>query len=388
MPMRNPLGTRSNKIRFWALVCVLGLWLAAIEGIAWAAFLFGPSIGSFVVGSLDPYEVEVPGIPGHWRLRPDYNVSRKELIAAKLASGKWLGVEAIRAEAGPAVVPGRLSINTHGFKGPPIKTPKTCSRIITIGDSVTFGIGTLSYPMFMQQRFDEIGIGVEVINVGVEGYKPSNALYEIDRYRALQPDIALILIGWNELFRLDRYSLYKTPWLLRRTELALKQVMSNSSNSATHLYKRNVSPNLEDPEIKKWSESPLPFLKDVEALIRRLKQDEVDVYLISLYGLFSSSEAMSDSALQKGHLPQFTDNPYVFKAMTENYNRQLKKISQKMSVNLIELDVWGREHLLPPEAYFFDSVHFNAVGLQRVGTYLADVLKSSQSVSKHHCKRD
>lgn len=383
--MKNRSGIQKFKIQFSALICVLVLWLAAIEGIAWVAFFYGPNVGKTALWALDPYEVEAQDIPGHWRLRPGYNMSKEELIAAKLTSGKWLGAEAIRADTERTSVAGRFSINTYGFKGPPINTTKGCPRIIAIGDSVTFGIGTLSYPMFMQQRFDQAGIDVEVINAGVEGYTPTNSLYEMERYLGLQPDIAIVLIGWNELYRLDRYSLFKTPWLMRRAGIALTQIIDNDNDAATQFYEKKLNAHPDDAEIQTWSETSLPFVEDIEVLSERLKESGAKVYLVSLFSLFNSSTRPSDKALKKGHLPEFTDNPYVLKAITENYNRKLKILAQKLSLSFIDLNSWGQEQLIPVDNYFFDSVHFNVDGLEQVGFFLADAIANTFAFPKHQC---
>ena len=68
-----------------------------------------------------------------------------------------------------------LRINSRGFRGAEFtpEKPHGVVRIITLGDSVTFGLAGdgCHYPAALQRRFDEEAPGrVEVINAGVEGY--------------------------------------------------------------------------------------------------------------------------------------------------------------------------------------------------------------------------
>ncbi len=380
------------RTRIAAMVAVLCLWAASVEAFAWLAYAFRAEISAFaqdVLGQeafhLDPYEVAASDRPNHWRLRPGYDASKEELIAAKEVSGKWLGAEAIRMVE-KRTFPARLVINAHGFKGLPVDPAHRCPRILTIGDSVTFGIGPLSYPDFIRRSFKQAGTIVEVINAGVEGYGPMNALYEIDRYIALEPEIVTVYLGWNALFSMNhRIHVLKTPWLMRRIADVVRRVLQTRNGTATQLYLRKPSPNPNSADIRYWAEKPLPFVKDVETLVKKLKQSGVHVYLVTLFGLFSNTGIPTDVALGKGHLPDFTDNPYVLKGVTESYNRQLRELAKRNKIELIDFEVWGQESLQPPVEYFFDSVHFNAAGLEKVGTFIAEQLSEPIAMTNKHC---
>jgi len=136
---------------------------------------------------LDPYEV--PNSKWGWSLKPGYcayryspDSGRKELLV----------------------------INSKGFRGKEFtlhKDPNN-TRVIVMGDSVTFGIVPEScpYPAQLQRLFNKQHLGkIEVINAGVEGYSSENVLNRL-RYDILQyqPDILIVYVGWNDLYSIQR----------------------------------------------------------------------------------------------------------------------------------------------------------------------------------------
>jgi len=112
------------------------------------------------------------------------------------------------------------------------------------------------------------------------------------------------------------------------------------------------------------------------------------VYLINLFGLFQEDSEPSQRALQIGHLPNWTDNPYVFAAVTETYNQYLSTLADNEHVKLINLRSWARGTLQPPEDYFFDSVHFNRDGLRKIADFLASALNTSVLELNKSCSVD
>lgn len=375
-------------IRIAAIAVVAVLGLIALEGMAQVLYNFKDELGRLLSPSiterlltLDPYEEIDREHFGHWRLRPNFGATSEELIQVKEASGKWIGAAALRRVQSPAAESGQLTINADGYKGPPIRPEHPCPRILSVGDSVTFGIGAVSYPDFMQQAFANLKLDVEVINAGVEGYSPRNVLLEIPRYRKIAPDIVTIYIGWNALYSMDvgvlaQTAFFKLPWLLAKTSLFVKSLMSDPDKSATTSYRRQLYPDKSDPEIAQWKSRTLPFAGDLRKIIDAFKDMGARIYLINLFGLFQEDAEPSQRALQIGHLPIWTDNPYVFATATEVYNQYLSSLADNEHVKLINLRTWARESFQPPEDYFFDSVHFNREGLRKIGDFLASTLNT------------
>ncbi len=99
----------------------------------------------------------------------------------------------------------KASINSLGMRGAePASVAKAAgvTRVICVGDSVTFGYGNAtSYPaelgrLLAERRPDE---PIEVWNAGMYGYDSTRALVYLSSYLLEHdPDVVVILIGWND----------------------------------------------------------------------------------------------------------------------------------------------------------------------------------------------
>lgn len=376
------------SVRLVSIALVIAIVLIAFEGASWVVYYQRDYVRNVLrdiggiggVGQLhlDSYEMADPQISGHWRLRPNFVTSSEALIAEKSDAGKWLGAAAVRETRSNDDL-GIFKINSAGFKGPELDATHRCPRILALGDSVTFGIGGLSYPHYVRAALAEEKINAEVINAGVEGYNPQNILNEMPRYLALKPEIVTIYIGWNSIFDADIDTIgaptpLKSLWLIRNAVGALDRMISVDASRATRTYHRELQPNAENPLIKDIRSFNPAYLGDITKMINSFRAINAQVYLITLMGLYQTDQAPSPAALKVGHLPSWTDNPFVLAASTERHNDLLKVEADREGVHLIDLQTWGREHMNPPEAYFYDSVHFNARGLQQVGAFLASML--------------
>ena len=82
-----------------------------------------------------------------------------------------------------------VSTNAQGFRGPELQETKSSTRILCLGDSVTFGWGVAqeeSYPALLAQS-----LSLEVINAGVPAMKPRHIAQWSAQLRSLEPDIVL-----------------------------------------------------------------------------------------------------------------------------------------------------------------------------------------------------
>jgi lysophospholipase L1-like esterase len=101
-----------------------------------------------------------------------------------------------------------VSINSYGFRGPEIERRKKegTFRIITLGDSCTFGHGlkeTETYPARLQQILQtrSYAKNPEVINAGIPGTTSRYGLnYIKDRLIDFQPDLFVVSYGWNDMY--------------------------------------------------------------------------------------------------------------------------------------------------------------------------------------------
>ncbi len=329
--------------------------------------------------SLDPYEMPAPGKMGHWVLRPGYQASLAELLADKESQGREIGLRGLLAGSkdGGSDEKIHIRINKSGFKGEEIDFGHTRPRILALGDSITFGLGKVDYPKIMGNKLLNQGIQVEVINAGVEGYSSQSVLLEMDHYKPLKPEIALLFIGWNDLFSRTPWpealeNQFKIVWLLKKATRALKMVLGNAQGQARTLYYRDIKPVRNHADVTGLDSFTPPVLDQINQIISEFESIGTGVVLVTLPGLFTMRADPSPKALKIGHLPYFTDNPFVLAKLTERYNVALKTLAERREVDIIDLDKWSWEALRPRESFFYDSVHLTAPGLERIGAYLAE----------------
>jgi lysophospholipase L1-like esterase len=104
------------------------------------------------------------------------------------------------------IAPGGLRVSEAGMRGPlvPKTAPAGVRRIVTLGDSTTFGWAVSeqeAYPVRLEQVLRERGHEVEVINAGIPGYTSYQALRFLERdLLDYGPDVVTLCFGWNELW--------------------------------------------------------------------------------------------------------------------------------------------------------------------------------------------
>jgi len=272
-----------------------------------------------------------------------------------------------------------IRINHDGFKGPKIDLSHARPRILTLGDSTTFGIGNSDYPRALEAALTIRGIPVEVINGGVEGYSPINLLFEIDRFKKLRPQIVTLYIGWNALFSRTPWpdaweNRVRFIWLVKSAYRSLQVRTRGAQEYTMGLLRRRPKPDRTGEDVKKLSAYVPPFMGEIERIVEDLDSAGAEVVLVTLPGLFTASELPSATALKIGHLPFYTENPFVLAKLAERYNVALRSLAVRRGLRVIDLEEWSAEALKPRDAYFMDSVHLTPQGLNKIGTFIADQL--------------
>jgi lysophospholipase L1-like esterase len=337
---------------------------------------------------LDPYEIADGKHPGHWRLRPGYRATVLEMLDAKRRAGRVLAVRYFEEEAprlGLRPDDVAVWINDHGYRGPALDATHSQIRILSLGDSCTFG-SPLSqrhgYTRTLERELRQRGFGVEVVNGGVEGYAPADVLVRIDEFRALRPEITTLYIGWNALYTerfledntgLGRY-LVSARLVGRAVDLA--RARWGAHRAALAAYERPKRPRRDAAEVRLFDDYVPSFLPEVERIVVEMQASGSRVVLITIPGLYATDRDPSPRALETGHLPTFTDNPFVLARMAERYNTALRELARRRGLDLVDLDRWSSRELRPPEEHFVDSVHLDERSQERAGIVLADALES------------
>lgn len=332
---------------------------------------------------LHEYEERDPKYPANWRLKAGFIETFGELKArirsGQLPPGTHPPAGADRDGNADGIF---VRVNREGFRGPEIAPSHSKPRVLTIGDSCTFGTTEEStYPRAIQRKLHELGRDVEVINGGVEGYSPWNVLSRIDQFKRLRPEVTTVYIGWTPLFAGPQVTGVSRSWArldsLRLAGIGVNLVLQAVEGAHPLDLHANTAPKHPDadaPEVRRLNDFVPGFMPDLEAIAREMQSVGSKVILVTLPGLYTSDGPVSAKALEVGHLPAFTDNPYVLAKMSERYNEALRRLAERQHLQLIDLDGWSRQALTPRDEHFADSVHVNGHGEQLVGDYIATQL--------------
>ena len=301
---------------------------------------------------LDAFEKLVPSKGRHWTLVPGYNQSIDEQLPGTY-----------------------LVINRDGYKGAEITKPKNRPRVLTLGDSVTFGRINIEYQDAMRRRLAAEHIDVEVINGGVEGYRAHNLIAELDRYRVLKPDITTLMIGWNDIFGTNPDpAALRITWLIETGLAGWQRLLGRGEAQALALYNREWNVDPDDPLLINLNAYVPTYIGDVAALAAAIRNMGSKVVLITLPGLYRAPSDITAEALAKGHLPQYTTNALVLAKLTERYNIAIRDLAVRENYKLLDVAVWSDTALSPRPEYFSDSVHLTNAGLDKLGDFIGDAI--------------
>ena len=333
---------------------------------------------------LQDYHVLDEQTRGHWTLQPGYVRTVSQAIGDKESDGRVRGAEHLSV----AVQQGHISdaeifirINQRGFRGPEIDDAHSTPRILTIGDSCTFGtVEAHTYPNTLQRELVLHGRVAEVVNGGVEGYTPRNVLLRMRDYQLLEPELVTVYIGWNALF--DEVSTFGERVTVTLESARLLQQVFAWASGQSHTQRAAVAalgrkPDMDphDPMLDTVRQFVPHFFDEVVTIARQLRASGSRVYLITLPGLFTENPPPSPEAVRVGHLPLYTRNPLVLARLTANYNDAIRAFAAREQFDLIDLAKWSEQALQPRHRYFFDSVHLYEEGQRMIGRELAAQLR-------------
>lgn len=350
-----------------------------------------PGIGA----GLRDYQMPDPRHSHNWLLRPGYSTTFAGALREAERSGRVLGARVLRETAhSQHVSPDSVifRVNSAGFKGPELDQSGLRVRILTVGDSCTFGnlVDYTSYPRTIERVLAQNGYCPEVVNAGVEGYSPSNVLLRLPELLALQPEIVTVQIGWNALYQESRpfgkcgRSLCVSV-VARRLFDRLRGVTER--DEALDLAGKTKRPDPNDPVLARLDSYVPLFMPDVDSIVAAFSNAGSKVVITTVPGLYRASEAPTPRALAIGHLPYFTDNPYVLAKLTERYNDELRKLARRRGLPLIDLDSWSATALRPRDRFFSDAAHLTAEGQILIGKYMAEQLETVLSSTAKSCRR-
>lgn len=249
----------------------------------------------------------------------------------------------------------KIEINSSGLRGPEIDPVKTNKRIVSLGNSCTFGWALSDQVIFASQIGRRLGEGWESINAGIPGYSSlqGKRFLETD-ILPLKPDILLIMFGWNDHWAAASQIADKEQKLGSETMIALQNDLAQ-----LHLYRmlKKIWLNRVDP--------------NPDSTFDR----EHTVYRVSLADFEANLTEMVAIAREHGITPVLMTAPipslkqYYPRKITspmhiqhEQYNDVTRRVARAQRVLLVDLDaefVRGEELWDDPAN---DPIHFNVRG--------------------------
>lgn len=368
--------TLGNLALLFGVIAVSSVILEASARVLWK-YAYNKQLETHTHGDWDYVDKEL----GTILLNAGVTITFGDLLDSLEEANKPLGVTNLLADGEQfGIKPDEpvFQVNSHGFKGPEIGE-KSGTRIMTIGDSVTFGplIDAKSYPRWLERES-----GAEVINAAVYGYNLSRVLIRLDHFLSFEPDIITVLIGWNHTIvradprkndkLYDRFALYRFFYhgIVNRGDIDVSVALDKDAI-------KRYDPS--DPLIPKLQETT--FAGDFDewsTLVGRIKErlPNTKIVALTLPGLFVEGIEPDKQALMMGYPVGFSDNLYAWPVLTKNYNARLIDFARKNELDVIDLAAWSVNALEPRSAFFRDPVHLTVEGDELVGKHLARELRS------------
>jgi len=374
---------------------ILKLVLLAAVGLA---TLGGAELGARVVWKVvynNWLEEQVHGYDELDRQRsiiiPQAGISQtvEEFRAGLLSHGKTIGLrqfEDLVNELSIADSTSILSVNSLRFRGPEITVPKPDGvfRIVTIGDSVTWGppIDEMTYPSALGKHLapwliDRCGKKLEVINAGVPGYNLGRVLKRTDEYLAVEPDLVTVFLGWNRTIgRADpkknqrsyrRYALYRFYY---------HGIVNRNDTGLTTDYNTGTTFDSEDPALDGYIGYDFgEDIKDLNELVEAFSAHDIPVTLITLAGLLDWRITPDQRALEIAYPIASTQNLFAYPLLTRQFNEEIRRLAGQRDLGLIDFEEFAYHEFEPRSDYFADSVHMTLRGHAALGRYLATELQ-------------
>ena len=285
-----------------------------------------------------------------------------------------------------------ISINSLGFRGPPLAQPKPdlTLRIAFVGASTTFcaevSDNNMTWPHLVTEAIQDQypGINVDYVNAAVPGYTLKSSLINFRRRVApLRPDVTIIYHATNDLS-------WETRSLAKEQGVYEKHGEKNNSWLAEHSQLWNlVEKNLRITEVKndalkareRLKFSPSQLGEDFRKYLTQLVTEAKEVSELVALATFSiqirpqqTTEQQLTAAGSALYYMPFMDPPGLIDAF-QRYNHIIAEVAAETGAVFIR-----GEMLIPGDGeHFNDSVHFKNAGSRIMADRVSKALLKSSS---------
>jgi len=286
---------------------------------------------------------------------------------------------------------GTITVNSRGFVGAEFEdpAPSGVTRIVSVGDSCTFGGGTsaTTYPGQLELQLNESGKRrFQVINAGIEGLNSDLALRRlVTKVLPLKPDVITIYIGWNDLMKFDPEGQRETPGLAVIARLMDQLWLTKALRKFVFFYLR---PHISTPATGATSRTgafrdyrPAVFEQTFRTLVATARRSGARVLVMTLPSVVSID--MTPEDLRRSHVvfPYFRSAYAVgdFVDLIDAYNESIRKIANEHDVVTVDL-ASQIDRRSDRRALFFDTMHPNQQGKELIAQILKRELQEKRIV--------
>ncbi|MFO8183613.1 MAG: SGNH/GDSL hydrolase family protein [Candidatus Aegiribacteria sp.] len=297
----------------------------------------------------------------------------------------------------PGITPGgMLTTNKWGFRGEePPRDWDEYLTIVTIGGSTTANYyldDSLTWSYILQQELRRIDPEVWVGNAGIPRHSAeTHALFVKEVLSSIRPDIALFLVGANDMGPFLRGSpSYMErlpdsglrPWLFRRSMiLQLLYRIKKIHIEGAEVITGTVDPYYSEEELT-VEEEPLPddlhdILQDPDFYRDRIRTIISECRALEILPVFMTQPILYDDSEHwrsvlacqmwtgEGQMPISAASYW---RMLQTLNSDLKEVCREENVEVIDL----ASRMPSSEEYFYDTMHMTERGAELAGSIASD----------------
>lgn len=282
-----------------------------------------------------------------------------------------------------------IRVNSRGFVGEEFEEPRPSGvvRIVSIGDSSTFGQGTgvETYPAQLELRLNGGAGGrrYQVINAGIEGLNSELALRRlVTKALPLRPDVVTVYIGWNDLMKFDPAGQRESPGLAIVAR-AMDHLWLTKGLRKLIFY--HVRPYVHSPATGPSSRTgvfrhyrPAVFENNLREIILEIRKAGARPLVMTLPSVVSDDMALRDIRRARVVFPYFASAYAVgdFVDLIAAYNDSIRRIAAEQQVPLVDLakEIDGRPDR---RELFFDTMHPNQRGRELVADMISRHLRAT-----------
>jgi lysophospholipase L1-like esterase len=262
-------------------------------------------------------------------------------------------------------------INSLGLHGTDINAGKEKPRLLSLGNSCTFGWGVNYEQSYIRQLEQMLGGDYEIINGAIPGYTSfqGKRFYNSD-LKHLDADIVTVMFAFNDLWAAASQISDRDQEPLPHSIIGVQNLLSR-----LHIYRI----------LKKG------LLSAIEQHPDSLFDRTAPVYRVGPDDYRENMNELVDSILANNARPILLTSPIPslekyypvgyksgLHAFHEQYNRIMREIASEKNVELVDLAIEFDRYDNLFDDPLVDPIHFNARGHQIAGQFIYDYLMSNK----------